>query len=567
LTISNTTTITGGINISASAIINGAYDLEIGAGIFISSTFNLSGTATIVLNGTGTWTTSATTNTIANKLTINTSGTITIATNAYYITGVLTLTSGTISGTITLRGPCSLIGTGVTGLGLTFAVTGTYTLTGNLTVGALTITTATTFSGVYTIACSTLLFNAAATHTLTGNVDCSGTLTINTGAAVVNGSGKTIYVGGNLTLTAQPISGTANIILDGTGTWSASNSVGRVNNNLTINTAGTITCGANIYYATGTLTYTAGTVNVSTSNTILNITGSSTLDISGKTWRSISFSGTMTLLSDITTDSSGTVTISGTTALTASGGSRTLTVGRHFTVGSGVSGTTDIVMSGPGTWSGSGTVSNDLTIPGTLTISATVSKSTGDLRFTGGPSQSITTTGSTLSIAGSFTLNSHWITWNNVTFNSGQTVTLDGDLNCATLSTVGSSVNPACVFAANGSYDITCTNLILGAGGGGTVVITPSLKIPNSQTLTVNTAITSGQALPTSTATISSGTATVTAYLIYNGTRSNLKCTKTIFTDIDASGGNTIFNYRGGTLTRTVNIVNLDSPTTLSVAS
>jgi hypothetical protein len=565
MTIANTTTITSGITLTASTIINGAYDLEVGAGITLSSTFTLSGTATIVLNGTGTWTTAATTNTIANKLTINTSGTITIN-NGYYITGVLTLTSGTVSGTINLRGGCSLIGVGVTGIALTFAVTGTYTLTGNLTVGALTITTATTFSGAYTISCSTLLFNAAATHTLTGDIDCSGAFTINGFAVGVTGSGKTIYVGGNLTLSASgSISGTADIVLDGTGTWSTSSSACRVSNNLTINTAGTITCGANIYYGSGTLTYTAGTVNVSTFNTVLNIAVSSTLDISGKTWRNMTFSGTMTLLSNITTDSSGTVTISGTTVLTASGGTRTLTVGRYFTVSSGVSGTTGIVLSGnSGNWTGSGTVSNDLTISGNLTISGTVAYSTGTLTRSSG---TVTTTGSTLGIKGSCTITSNGLVWNNITFDSGHTVTLGSyiSLGSGTLSTVGSSVNPACAFS--GSYSILCGSLILEAGGGGLVAITPSLTIPAGQTLTVNTAITSGQALQTSTATISSGTPSSYAYLVYNGTRSNLKCTKTTFTDIDASGGNTIFNYRGGTLTRTVNIVNLNSPATLSVAS
>ena len=94
------------------------------------------------------------------------------------------------------------------------------------------------------------------------------------GTCTMNGSN--IYVTGNLLQTTAAIcTGTTNIIMNGTGSWSNS-STGQLRNNITINTAGTITISGTVYYNTGTLTYTAGTI-VNTGST-LNV-GTCTLDL------------------------------------------------------------------------------------------------------------------------------------------------------------------------------------------------------------------------------------------------------------------------------------------------
>ena len=140
----------------------------------------------------------------------------------------------------------------------------------------------------------------------------SGNLSLG-GVTVLNGN--TVFIGGGLSLTTTGLtSGTTLIILNGTGTWNHS-AVGQLRNNLTINTSGTITITINIYYNTGTLTYTAGTVVTTGSN--LNIGASTTLTTNGMIWNNILTGGVTLTLTNLLS-ATGTLSLStGTTFVTS----------------------------------------------------------------------------------------------------------------------------------------------------------------------------------------------------------------------------------------------------------
>ena len=283
-------TTTGATDLSGNIDCNGALTVQTGPAIVNTSTGKelrisgnltlsaqpLSGTANIILDGTGTWSGSGATTIVSNNLTINTAGTITLGTGCLYGTGTITKIAGTVSGTLGINNSATIANAaGQTWAGIAVAVTtSTLTLSNDLTLtGILTLRSSITFSGAYNITCGALTCNIAGTHTLSGNIDCNGTFLVSVGSVIINGAFN-INISGNLTLSGQPLSGTANIILDGTGTWSGTTAAAIVSNNLTINTAGTITLGTNVYYKTGTLTYTAGTI---AGTGTLNIMGNSTL--------------------------------------------------------------------------------------------------------------------------------------------------------------------------------------------------------------------------------------------------------------------------------------------------
>ena len=164
--------------------------------------------------------------------------------------------------------------------------------------------------------------------------------------------------------------------MTGTGTVQSTNS-GPLKNNLTINTAGTITFGASFVYNTGTLTYTAGTV-VTTGNTLTCGT-ITTLACSGVTWNNVSLgtttSSTITLNENVTL--TGLLTLgTGAAAITLTGNTINAGGGVRYAGTSGnISGTTIINVNGTGTLDGpsatTGGINNPITInapSGTVTI-------------------------------------------------------------------------------------------------------------------------------------------------------------------------------------------------------
>ncbi len=179
---------------------------------------------------------------------------------------------------------------------------GTYTVSGT---AALRFQTATTITSNGSSWGGNIIFASNGTFTLADNLTVLGNLTFENFSPTINGN--TLNIGGNLTYSsASNISGTTLFNFNGTGTWSHT-TIGRIQNNVTINTSGTLTLGTTIRYDTGTLTYTAGTVT--TTGSTLNVAAATTFNTSGMSWNNITItSGTQTLNSLLSAN--GTMTLS-----------------------------------------------------------------------------------------------------------------------------------------------------------------------------------------------------------------------------------------------------------------
>jgi len=370
------------------------------------------------------------------------------------------------SGTVNL-GSGGYIQSGSTGLN----INGTTTLISNGVTWSRTLS----FSG------------ASIVYTLSDDWNVAGNISFN-GSTSSTLNGNTLNIGAGLTTTTTAIvSGNTSFVLNGTGTWSNS-STGAIRNNLTINTTGTTTISGNIYYNTGILSHSAGTV-ITTGST-LNISLGTTLNTSGITWNNFTSAGstyTLNLNSDLnitgTTTlnhtgtlsfSSGTNLFNPTGPLTLSQGTTTLpnnlnitnlnstgtsiinnnttNVSGNLTINGGISGSTNILINGTSnqTWSSSSYIANNLTIDkstGNFNISGTIYYSSGLLKHNNG---NVITTGSTLTLYiptnanSSVTLDTSGITWNNLGFDyvtQGRTITvnLNSDLNVLGDVLIGSS--------------------------------------------------------------------------------------------------------------------------------
>lgn len=287
---------TGGNN------INGLFNINVGGSLSVPAT-TISGTVTIVLNGTGTWSGAGT---LKYNLIINTAGTITISGTVAFNTRTLTYTAGTVT----------------------------------TTSSTLSCTLSTTFN-TSGMSWNNVTFSNP-TITLTSDLNLNGTLTINNTTVAINGAFNINTK--SLTMTSAS-SGTASIVLNGTGTWSGPGAVG---NNLTINHAGTTTVSGSVNFgASGkTLTYTAGTV-VTTGSTLSNGV-TCILNTSGIVWNNFTTSVQGTITNNSLLTVSGTisytstgvgVTFAGTAGwtcgaftCTVAGLSHTFTVGNTYTI-------------------------------------------------------------------------------------------------------------------------------------------------------------------------------------------------------------------------------------------
>ena len=266
-------------------------------------------------NEVGTWVEGAVPLSTDNVVATPTSGQVTVnITTAKCSTLILTnyvaqmtFTAGmklTVTTTVTFVAGMSLAGTGT----LQISDTGTITSAGLIFPGSIIF-----YGGTFTL---------ADTWTVTGNVTCQG------GNSVLNGN--TLNIGGNLTLISYDVSGTTNIVLNGTGTWSSSTQGATLSNNITINTAGTITLGTAVAKEGGIFTYTAGTVNAGNStfytgkNTTLNIDGMSLYNFT-----IVSMNFTLTLGSDLNITNNFTLNYNVSGALTMAG-NYSITCGKFY---------------------------------------------------------------------------------------------------------------------------------------------------------------------------------------------------------------------------------------------
>lgn len=296
-TFADNWTISGNLTLSGTtAMTLTSNTIYVGGNLTSTTAAATSGTTTIVLNGTGTWSNSST-GVLSCNLTINTSGTITVSGTVRFNSATLTHLGGSV---VTTGSTLSMVNnTTLNTSGMTW---GTITNAGNITV------------------------------TLTSDLNVVN-LTSNS-SGTVNFNSNNIYVSGNLShIGTGIIAGTSNIILNGTGTWSVT-STGTYRNNLTINTTGTITISGNVYYNTNTLKYTAGTVITTGSTLNITLNGTTTLDTNGIIWNSI-YTGnnltttvTVNLVSDLVTTN---LTCGYSTTFTTTGAILTVSNNLSFT--------------------------------------------------------------------------------------------------------------------------------------------------------------------------------------------------------------------------------------------
>ena len=348
--------------------------------------------------------------------------------------------------------------------------------------------------------------------TVTGLVNLAGATT-----NVLNGNN--LYCQDSLTQANQIISGTTTIHLIGTGTWSVSGTTS-LRNNLVFNTAGTITVSGTVTHNTGTITYVAGTIVTTGSTLTRNAVDAGDLDTAGMTWNNITIgtsNSTLTLLSDV--NMTGTLS-TGTATQTTFTGAFNMNVGGGLSIGTtGLwVGTASIVLNGTGSivFGGSAPeirINVTINTSGTITFNTSnpIHINTGTFTYVTG---TVVTTGSTLAISNSATLNLNGLILDNLTLGNSAASAKTWTLNSG--------------FVINGAF--VCT--------GPTALNNSTLK---SSSVGVQRVVTLAQG----------GTHQINFLVVE---------------DIDSSQGVTIWNWRG-TLSNASNWKSLVPPSTAAFAS
>lgn len=215
-------------NITMTVTINGAFYINVTGGVTHNNGCTINGTCLgMNLTGTGTYNNNGT-DFQYFPLTINTAGTITFVNGINLFGTTFTYTAGTVDwGT-------ALIQTGGAGMVLTLGSQVPFKLH--------------------------MIGNAGYTVTLSSDLTVSNAVSMGTnGPLTINGN--TLKINGNLSIVNNvAISGTTNFLLNGSGVWSC-NGIGVLQNNLTIDTFGTIVINSvRTDYNTGTFTYVKGNV-------------------------------------------------------------------------------------------------------------------------------------------------------------------------------------------------------------------------------------------------------------------------------------------------------------------
>jgi len=334
-----------------------------------STAGSVAGTTTISIDGSGTQTVQFYAYSIATNyslgfstpIVIASSGTVVFDTTApHKIGGNLTYTSGTVT---TTSSKIILMGNGVTQV---------------IDTG--------------TVIWNNFRFEYPKTVTLSSDLIVAGTLDFGDCWTTLTLNGNNIKARGNITRdsaftgsTYGSITGTTTLLIEGDQpqTYSVlgySNNTTGMKLNVTINKTGdTLTFSGVNHYSTGTLTYTAGTVDAGTST--LNITGSCTLNVADIDWYNITWAaaGTTTLSSALT--ATNLMTIGAST--TFSGLYDITTVGLTFSAASTTTLVDDFIVTGTTTW-GISTVYNLTLNGGTLHMRGDVTWGTNYNRIING---------------------------------------------------------------------------------------------------------------------------------------------------------------------------------------
>lgn len=394
--------------LSNTTIIDG-YQINIGRSFTCNSTSGVvRGTTKFVLDGTGT-VSSIYIGAWRNNTEINTSGTITFTGSVYYDTGTFSY----VSGNVITTGSTLRIGANT-----------------NLDTNGITWSNAVLGIGLQTI-------------TFLSNFNATGNVSSLNNSNVWNGA--TVSVGGNLTTTTSgQATGTSKIVLNGSGYWE-----GSFGNNIDINTSGSITfssvgCGIGC----GTLKYISGSVSAHPSNLFwIKLCGTITLNNCGNfNFQNILQEGNTVLTNDINVLGNYSTNYN----ITLNGG--TVSVGGSFYTGGSIfSGNSTIRMVGTGTWSSAGTLTTNLTIDttGQIGISGTLRYAIGTLKYISG---TVSTSGSTLYLTNSSTLDTGGDDVNRINWNNVQYLTVN---NCTLLSNL--YVNGLFATPQNGGVPTTTT--------------------------------------------------------------------------------------------------------------
>jgi hypothetical protein len=576
--------VAGNLVLTSSGVLTlNSNNITVGGGLSILGSSVILGTSNIILNGTGTWSNTSTT-AIRNNLTINTSGTLTIGTNVYYNTGTLTYTAGTVvtaGSTLNINGNTTLTTNGIVWNNITAA--GALTLGSNLTLtGTLSKPSSSNLSfalgGNSLISTNANLTMNSGTFTLPANQTFKS-LTTQLGACTLNGN--TLTLTENIVMN-QNLLGTTNIIYAGTGTWTASSVAFIINNNFTINTAGTLTISGTVYKASNTFTYTAGTIVDTGATVVVGGSSATTCNIAGKTWNKLLIGGAITLTSSINAVTFGTTgnvaisfTLGGNTLnfthlelgglntttlpfawvcqnLTFSLASSGVINGHSITIngdilqsGNGsLIGTTAFIYGGTGTWSRTGTTyfSNPFTIntSGTLTFSGG-SIGGGIFTYTAGTVNVQTGSILTIRVTGT-TMNHGAIVWYDVILGSSLgvgsvgTLILNNKLTCSNSLILGLSNT---VFSGtDGTFDTY--DLYFGSP----LSSSQTTRLVATKTYTVRRLVQCTQAPSTFPLILNSTVAGTRAiFTVLKGSTINIGFLNV--TDINSSLGKKLYSYRG----------------------
>lgn len=371
-----------------------------------------------------------------------------------------------------------------------------------------------------------LTFNAAVTYTLADNLTVNGNF-VSSGTGVRTVNGFNLSIGGNLTINAS-VQGTTNFTITGNCTWIGGQAL---NNNLTINCgANTLTCTTTVNVG-GDFTYQSGTLNVATSTITFNGTNQSLTFGNSATWGNITFltnTATYTLLSNLRL--SGIFTSSGGAANFKTINGFTIYAGGGLNISGSTQGTTNIILSGAGTYSGSGVLAANLTIDagaGTIAIPAIVYQTIGTFKYISG-----TVTGGPIQFGGQQTLDFAPLNFaGTINLSNANTYTLASKLMCDNLAVTSLGGQP--ILAGTGGFEV------------GTLTINIDGLILNpGNTYIVNNALTGNLSNPVTHGIMKSVTAgTIVSLTLKSGAACNVGYVD--FIDIDASAGTQINSFNG----------------------
>ena len=424
---------------------------------------------------------------------------------------------------------------------------GTYTIAGTANIGS---SAAGTFTAGQTWP-NAVVFTVTGVRTLATNLTLGGGISIAVGPSITINStaSETVTItGGSSSLNA--LSGSALLIFTGGSMSSSANTASsiRLDGNVTI---------GNLLKQGGAITYQSGTITCSGTVTCNN---GLTLDVNNNfSFNNLIFQSTgngtpftLTLLSSASV--SGLLTIrngtSGTAGVTLNGATYSITASGGLSVVQSMgNGSAKIILTGS-TWSGSSALLNDLDLQGNVTVSGSVAYGFGTLNYVSG---TITTTGVTLSLASTCTLDTDPVIWPTVTLTNttAKTYTINSSFTVSGTLTLGTGATT--IFAGTAGW--TCGTL----SHTGTSAATIALK--EAITYTVTTLLSCFTTRTGSSLLFSSAHGSTKAILTLSW-GATCRC-KANFTRIDASGGRPIRSFNA-TLTDTLNCVSISDLKTMA---